>query len=69
MIGDRGQGDSPRSSDGVVPYWSSHIPWGQEKIVPADHSVQDVKETADYMRQILLDYLHSQKPAARRAGK
>ena len=69
VIGDRGQGDSPRSSDGVVPYWSSHIPWGQEKIVPADHSVQDVKETADYMRQILLDYLHSQKPAARRAGK
>src|SRR5438309_3113658 len=24
IIGDRGRGDSPNSSDGVVPYWSSH---------------------------------------------
>src|SRR5258705_1125498 len=25
VIGDRGRGDSPNSSDGVVPYWSSHM--------------------------------------------
>ena len=25
IIGDRGRGDSPNSSDGVVPYWSSHL--------------------------------------------
>jgi hypothetical protein len=25
IIGDRGRGDSPNSSDGVVPYWSSHM--------------------------------------------
>jgi pimeloyl-ACP methyl ester carboxylesterase len=24
IIGDRGRGDTPKSSDGVVPYWSSH---------------------------------------------
>jgi hypothetical protein len=25
IIGDRGRGDTPNSSDGVVPYWSSHL--------------------------------------------
>ena len=25
IIGDRGRGDTPKSSDGVVPYWSSHL--------------------------------------------
>src|SRR5438067_1031805 len=25
IVGDRGRGDSPNSSDGVVPYWSSHL--------------------------------------------
>jgi hypothetical protein len=25
IIGDRGRGDSPNSSDGVVAYWSSHL--------------------------------------------
>ena len=25
IIGDRGKGDSPNSTDGVVPYWSSHL--------------------------------------------
>lgn len=56
IIGDRGEGNSPQSSDGVVPYWSSHIAWGTESIVPADHSVQDVPETAEDMRVLLLDY-------------
>src|SRR5262249_38580691 len=35
IIGDRGRGDSPNSSDGVVAYWSSHLDGAQsEKIVP-----------------------------------
>jgi hypothetical protein len=25
IIGDWGRGDSPNSTDGVVPYWSSHL--------------------------------------------
>jgi pimeloyl-ACP methyl ester carboxylesterase len=38
IIGDRGRGDTPNSSDGVVPYWSSHLDGAQsEKIVPSDH--------------------------------
>lgn len=57
IIGDRGCGNTPKSSDGVVPYWSSHIGWGTETIVPSDHSVQDVPETAERLSAILLDYL------------
>lgn len=57
VIGDRGNNDTPDSSDGVVPYWSSHISWGSEKIVPADHSVQDAPETAEEVKRILLEHL------------
>lgn len=57
VIGDRGKGDSPDSSDGVVPYWSSHISWGSEKIVPAGHSVQDAPETAEEVKRILKEHL------------
>lgn len=45
-----------RTSDGVVPYWSSHIPWGTEAIVPTDHHVQDSKETADELIKQLKQY-------------
>jgi hypothetical protein len=38
IIGDRGRGDSPNSSDGVVPYWSSHLDGARsERIVPSGH--------------------------------
>jgi pimeloyl-ACP methyl ester carboxylesterase len=38
IIGDRGRGDTPNSSDGVVPYWSSHLDGAQsELIVSSDH--------------------------------
>ncbi len=38
IMGDRGRGDTPNSSDGVVPYWSSHLDGAQsEKIVPSGH--------------------------------
>ena len=56
IIGDSGKGNTPKSSDGVVPYWSSHIAWGTETIVPADHSVQDCIETANDMKRILGEY-------------
>ena len=57
IIGDRGNNDTPDSSDGVVPYWSSHISWGTEKIVPSGHSVQDAPETAEEMKRILHEHL------------
>jgi hypothetical protein len=41
IIGDRGRGDTPNSSDGVVPYWSSHLAGAQsELIVNSDHGAQ-----------------------------
>jgi pimeloyl-ACP methyl ester carboxylesterase len=39
IVGDRGRGDTPRSSDGVVPYWSSHLDGAKsEFIAPCNHS-------------------------------
>jgi pimeloyl-ACP methyl ester carboxylesterase len=41
IMGDRGRGDTPNSSDGVVPYWSSHLEGAQsELIVNSDHGAQ-----------------------------
>src|SRR6266705_3372414 len=38
IIGDRGRGNSPNSSDGVVAYWSSHLDGAKsERIVPCGH--------------------------------
>jgi len=54
VIGDRGKGDTPESSDGIVPYWSSSLrPVESEKIVPAGHSVQDSPECAEEVKRIL----------------
>ncbi len=52
IIGDRGRGDSPNSSDGVVPYWSSHMKGAEtEHIVPSDHSAhQDPRAIAEVLR-------------------
>ena len=61
IIGDRGCNDSPYSSDGVVPYWSSHLNWGAEDIVPSDHHVQDAEETADVFARILHAALRDRK--------
>jgi len=39
IVGDRGRGDTPKSSDGVVPYWSSHLDGARsEFIAPCNHS-------------------------------
>jgi len=38
VAGDRGKGDAPDSTDGIVPYWSSHMDTAlSEKIVPSGH--------------------------------
>ncbi len=39
IVGDRGRGDTPKSSDGVVAYWSSHLDGAKsEFIAPCNHS-------------------------------
>lgn len=54
VIGDRGRGNTPDSSDGVVPYWSAHLGRVEsEKIVPYGHSVQHGTETAVEVKRIL----------------
>jgi hypothetical protein len=57
IIGDRGRGDSPNSSDGTVPYWSSHMQGAEtEDIVPSNHSAhQDPQAIAEVLR-ILKSY-------------
>ncbi len=54
IIGDRRRGDTPDSSDGVVPYWSSHLEGAQsELIVPWGHSCVEKPETVQEMLRIL----------------
>ncbi len=71
IIGNDGCADTPlaRTSDGVVPYWSSHIPWGTETVVPASHSVQDVPETAEDLARVLREYLKAQPREKGRRGR
>jgi pimeloyl-ACP methyl ester carboxylesterase len=55
IIGDRGRGDTPNSSDGVVPYSSSHLASAQsEKIVPTGHEAMDDPQAVEEIRRILL---------------
>jgi pimeloyl-ACP methyl ester carboxylesterase len=54
IIGDRGRGDSPKSSDGVVPYWSSHMDGAElEDIVPSNHTAHQNPQAIDEVRHIL----------------
>ena len=52
IIGDRGRGDSPNSTDGVVAYWSSHLDGASsEDLVPSDHSAhQNPQAIQDVLR-------------------
>ena len=54
IAGDRGHGDAPHSSDGVVPYWSSHMETAEsECIVPSDHSAHQNSKTFAEVARIL----------------
>jgi pimeloyl-ACP methyl ester carboxylesterase len=62
VIGDRGRGDSPESSDGVVGYWSTHLEDAEsELIVPTGHDVQTHPNTEAKIEKILLRYLSRSK--------
>jgi triacylglycerol esterase/lipase EstA (alpha/beta hydrolase family) len=59
IMGDRGKGGnkdhtSPESSDGVVPYWSSHLDGAEsELIVPSGHSAHQNPQAIEEVRRIL----------------
>lgn len=58
IMGDRGKGDTPNSSDGVVAYWSSHLEGAvSEKIVPSGHGSHENPEGIEEARRILLLHL------------
>jgi len=62
IIGDRGKGNSPRSTDGVVPYWSAHLDSAEsERLVPGPHGSYDLPATIEELRRILREH-----PAAAR---
>jgi pimeloyl-ACP methyl ester carboxylesterase len=54
IVGDRGRGDTPNSSDSVVAYWSSHLPGAvSERIVPSNHSTPLNPEAIAEVHRIL----------------
>jgi triacylglycerol esterase/lipase EstA (alpha/beta hydrolase family) len=68
IIGDRGKDHCPNCSDGVVPYWSSHLDGAQsEKIVPGPHGSCELPQTIAELDRILRLHLgirSTSKPAA-----
>lgn len=66
IVGDRGKGNTPDSSDGVVAYWSSHLDGAvSEKVVPSNHSAHQNPEGIEEVRRIL--HLHADLPYRPRA--
>ncbi len=64
VMGDRGKGGTlgrapaPLSSDGIVPYWSSHMPGARsEKIVPSGHWLHLHPDGMAALKQLLLAHL------------
>ncbi len=58
IIGDRGRGDSPNSSDGVVPYWSSHMEGAaSEHIVPSNHSAHQNPQAIAEVLHLLKEHV------------
>jgi pimeloyl-ACP methyl ester carboxylesterase len=54
VMGDRGKGDTPNSSDGVVEYWSSRQDGAaSELIVPTDHGSYKHPRAIEELRRIL----------------
>ncbi|MGA7880565.1 MAG: hypothetical protein WCD63_06815 [Terrimicrobiaceae bacterium] len=64
IVGDRGKGDTPNSSDGVVRYQSSHLDSAHsELIVPGPHGSFDLPQTVAEIQRIL--HLHLQATGRR----
>ncbi len=54
IMGNRGNGGPPDCSDGIVPYWSSHLDGAQsEKLVPSGHSAHQNPEAIKEVQRIL----------------
>jgi len=68
IIGNKEAAGIPGGSDGVVPYWSSHLEGAQsELIVKSGHSVQATMRTIEEVRRILL--LHAKEAGFLKEGE
>jgi pimeloyl-ACP methyl ester carboxylesterase len=68
IIGDRGLGGGSQSSDGVVPYSSSHLAGAEsEKIVPAGHTVFSSEITVLEIKRILQENLVAKEGKGKRS--
>lgn len=65
VLGDRGKGGNldhtpPVSTDGIVPYWSSHLDGAvSEVIIPSGHWTNQHPQGIAEVRRILLQHLHN----------
>ena len=55
IMGDRGRGDIPNSSDGIVPYWSSHLDGAKSELIVnsgngAQYNPQAIREVARILK-------------------
>ncbi len=58
IIGDKTGGPLEEMSDGIVPYWSSHLSGAsREVIIPSGHSVQETPKAILEIRSILREHL------------
>lgn len=65
IIGDRGRGDTPNSSDGIVGYWSSHLEGAEsELIVPTGHDAQAYPGSEQEILRILRANMSRRKGTA-----
>lgn len=65
IIGANRPGPPTESTDGVVPYRSSHLrDVASEKVVRSDHSVQKSAEAIQEVRRILTEHLAKSRPEA-----
>lgn len=67
IMGDRGRGDTPNSSDGAVPYWSSHVSGAKsEKIVSSDHNANQTPQGVAEVMRILKEHVAKAEPQRRK---
>ena len=60
IMGDRGRGDTPNSSDGIVPYWSSHLDGAKSELIVnsghgAQYNPQAIREVARILKLNVAD--------------
>ena len=60
VCGNENAAGVPGGTDGIVPYWSSHLNTAKsELIVESGHSVQDNAAAIEEVRKILLQHLRN----------